>query len=394
MNASAAFRIVDSVSPRCVLTNRSYGQPRCVGQCALNLTRTLKAGYPNRQLFACMLEGARASMRTLIAIAVAVSVAVSPGRGVASSASQYAIVPVDPPAGFAHTVPTDINREGEIVGNALTAGNAIQHAFAWYGGTSTDLGTLGGTASSARSVNDAGLVAGDASSGGEDDEVHAVVWDAGYTRDLGEPGRVSGAYSVNAHGLVVGYERDHLGTNHAVLWDNGITRRLDRFTMGFSNAVSINSAGQVLLTGVPTGAGGSPESFIWEGGPLTGVGPIEGTALNLWGDVVGYRAGPILDLQGVFWQDGSLRPINGPSGEPALPLGMNDSGEVVGWMGRTQESERAFLWDNGEIVDLNERITVDSGWQLLRATAINDSGQIVGCGLLEGRQAGFLLTPK
>ena len=333
-------------------------------------------------------------MRTLIVIAVAVLVAVAPVGSAASTAVRYAIVPVDPPVGFARADPTDINAHGEIVGNALTTDNAVQHAFAWYNDASTDLGTLGGATSSARSVNDAGLVVGEASTGGDDDEVHAVAWNAGSVADLGEPGHVSGAYSVNAHELIVGYQSDHLGTNHAVLWDNGVNHRLDRFSPGFSNAVSINATGQVLLTGVPTGAGGSPESFIWEGGPLTGVGPIEGTALNTWGDVVGYRARPFLDLQSVFWQDGSLRLINGPSGEPALPLGMNDSGQVVGWMGRTPATERAFLWDNGEIVDLNERISGDSGWQLLRATAINESGEIVGCGVFQGHQAGFVLTPE
>jgi hypothetical protein len=51
------------------------------------------------------------------------------------------------------------------------------------------------------------------------------------------------------------------------------------------------------------------------------------------------------------------------------------------------------VWDNGELVDLNERIAPDSGWQLSRATAINDRGQIVGCGVFQGQQAGFVLTP-
>jgi probable HAF family extracellular repeat protein len=290
--------------------------------------------------------------------------------------------------------PTHINAAGEVVGTALTQNNAVQHAFTWDGGASTDLGTLGGAASSARGVNDAGVVVGEAGTGGIDDEVHAVAWDAGFVSDLGEPGRESGAYGINSHGLIVGYERDQLGSNHAVIWDNGVSYRLDRFPTGFSNAVSINDADQVLLTGVPTGAGGSPESFIWQGGPLTGIGPIVGTAINGSDDVIGYRTGPLLDLQGVLWQVGSLRPISGPASERVLPLGINNSSQVVGWMGQTPDSERAVLWDNGEMLDLNERIAADSGWQLSRATAINDRGQIVGCGLFQGQQAGFVLTPE
>ena len=212
--------------------------------------------------------------------------------------------------------------------------------------------------------------------------------------DLGEPGRTSGAESVNSHGVIVGYERDQLGSNHAMLWENGIGHRLDRFTRGFSNAVGINDAGQVLLTGVPTGAGGSPESFVWEGGSLTAVGPFAGTGINSWAHVIGYRASPPSDLQAVFWHAGSTRSMGGPSGDRLLPLGMNDSSQVVGWMGQTTNVERAFLWDNCETVDLNDRVAPDSGWQLLRATAINERGQIVGYGLFQGQQVGFLLTPE
>ena len=63
-------------------------------------------------------------------------------------------------------------------------------------------------------------------------------------------------------------------------------------------------------------------------------------------------------------------------------------------MGQTTNIERAFLWDNCETVDLNDRVAPDSGWQLLRATAINERGQIVGYGLFQGQQVGFLLTPE
>jgi probable HAF family extracellular repeat protein len=308
----------------------------------------------------------------------------------------YAIEPLDAPVGFTHVHPSYISAVGEIVGTALTENNAMQHAFVWSAGVSTDLGTLGGAVSSARGVNDAGVIVGEAGTGGTDDEVHAAAWDGdGHVSDLGELGHASGAYSVNSHGLIVGYQGDQLGSNHAVLWDNSNMHRLDRFTTGFSNAVSINDADQILLTGVPIGAGDSPESFIWEAGRLTSVGPIEGSAIDASGDVIGYQLGPLLNLQGAaLWRVGSLRSLSGPSGERLLPLGINASRQVVGWMGQTPNGERAFVWDNGETLDLNERIAPESGWQLSRATAINDSGQIVGDGAFQGQPEGFLLTPE
>jgi probable HAF family extracellular repeat protein len=43
--------------------------------------------------------------------------------------------------------------------------------------------------------------------------------------------------------------------------------------------------------------------------------------------------------------------------------------------------------------DLNRLIPGDSGWVLVAAYAINDAGQIVGCGNRRGQRRAFLLTP-
>lgn len=44
------------------------------------------------------------------------------------------------------------------------------------------------------------------------------------------------------------------------------------------------------------------------------------------------------------------------------------------------------------MTDLNARITANSGWILTAATAINDNGDIVSSGLVDGQVHGFLLT--
>jgi hypothetical protein len=44
--------------------------------------------------------------------------------------------------------------------------------------------------------------------------------------------------------------------------------------------------------------------------------------------------------------------------------------------------------------DLNALIPRNSGWMLARAHGINDRGQIVGEGLLNGGAAAFLLIPR
>ena len=78
---------------------------------------------------------------------------------------------------------------------------------------------------------------------------------------------------------------------------------------------------------------------------------------------------------------------------------INDFDQVVGtsWLVSAPTSlydptlYHAFLWKNGVMIDLNDLISPDSGWVLTAATAINDNGDIVGTGVLNGEIHGFML---
>lgn len=58
-------------------------------------------------------------------------------------------------------------------------------------------------------------------------------------------------------------------------------------------------------------------------------------------------------------------------------------------------NDRAYLWQNGVMTDLNTLISPDSPLYLIEATGtINDHGQIAGIGLTSaGDVQAFLLTP-
>jgi probable HAF family extracellular repeat protein len=81
-------------------------------------------------------------------------------------------------------------------------------------------------------------------------------------------------------------------------------------------------------------------------------------------------------------------------GSASNAFALNDLGEVVGSADNTFGAQRAFLYSGGVMVDLNSLLPPGSAWQLLEATGINDSGQIVGNGIFNGQTHGFLLTPQ
>ena len=119
--------------------------------------------------------------------------------------------------------------------------------------TIKDLGTLGGSYSSASDVNDSGQVVGGArtSSGIYG---HAFLYSGGQMQDLGTLGGYeSGAYGINDSGQVVG-QAGHLTSSHAFLYADGQMQDLnDLIPAGsgweLTNATEINTSGQIVGEG-------------------------------------------------------------------------------------------------------------------------------------------------
>ncbi len=122
-----------------------------------------------------------------------------------------------------------INNDGQIVGYSYTIGDqaSSMHAFLWESSTGMrDLGTLGGTRSWAFAINSAGQIVGNSYTVGDKyGSMHAFLWDSSTgMRDLGTlGGNISKAFAINDTGQVVGlsYTRDNdYDSIRAFLWDN------------------------------------------------------------------------------------------------------------------------------------------------------------------------------
>ena len=165
------------------------------------------------------------------------------------------------------------------------SGSALSANAAFY--TFTDLGTLGGTNSAARAINDAGQVAG-WSYTANNAAYHATVWNGATATDLGAPlgGTSSVATAINTAGQVVGYAFFAKNAQHAAVW-NGTTATdlnsfLDASTVSagwvLTEATGINDNGWIVGNASNASLGITSHAFL-----LTPVPEAETYAMMLAG---------------------------------------------------------------------------------------------------------------
>ena len=330
----------------------------------------------------------------------------------AEAASLYTVTDIGTLSGrenFAHP-PSRINNAGQIVGTSgLRSFDAQLRAFLWDNGVMTDLGSLEGSNSEAFDINDFGQVVGHSEINSPDFSPfgnytsHAFLWENGVMTDLGTFGGTnSSASSINNSGQVVGWAENERGEERAFLWENG--EMFDLGTLGgtTSFASSINDSSQIVGNAVTSS--GSNRAFLWENGEMFDLGTLGGTTsfagdINESGQVVG-----IADLRGegffnhhaFLWQDGTMIDLGTLDDLPTSEaLGINNAGQVVGnaYNFNDFNERKPFLWENGLMIDINSLIPADSGWELLVALDINDGGQIVGIGRMGDQVHDVLLTP-
>lgn len=245
-----------------------------------------------------------------------------------------------------------------------------------------NLSSLGGTDSRGNSLNDVGLVAGN-SNLAEDESTHATAWLYGWRFDLGTLG----------------------GPNSNVAWPVKNNRGL---IAGIAQTATPDPLGETWSCRAffpePNNTGYTCLGFVWEWGVMRALPTLGGnngfaTGANNLGQVVGWAentvhdptcvAPQVLQFRAVIWGPGrdeilELPPLGDDSSGAATAI--NDSGQVVGISGACDQAvgrltaAHAVLWENGTAIDIGGL----GGTSWNTPTAINRRGDIAGFASLPG----------
>ena len=337
--------------------------------------------------------------------------------------------------GFNSSFAVWVNDNGLVAGlsengsDPLTGGPAVEAILWGRDGAITDLGTFGGNDSVASAVNNRGQVAGEALNTILDPytgtflipgatQVHAFRWTKSQgLQDLGTLGGTdSSAFEINERGQIAGWSFTNTTVNSTTgiptldpfLWENG--KMLDLGTLGGTLAKSfgLNNRGQVA--GLSNMAGDlTCHPFLWDKtGGMQDLGTLGGdsgfaTWLNDAGEVVG-----VANLPGAsgcdnpathhafLWKNGVMADLGTVDGDPCSHAeGINSRSQVVGEGTDCSHELQAFLWeDGGPAVDLNTLIPHNPGLVLYEAFYVNDRGEIAALGTFSnGDVHAFVLRP-
>ncbi len=291
------------------------------------------------------------------------------------------LIELAPLSGDGFSTAAAINDTGEVVGtSARSAGGGlglagVHHAVVYRHGRISKLCNEPATATA---INDAGQIVGSIYSYSTNIE----------TRNLGFPS----TNVVRLTNVIVNTE--------AVLFRLGTTPTLLESTNP-SYATGINNQAEIV-GGISVLNEIAAYAFAYQRGataflpcPTNPVTMMAASAINNDGDIVGFKTvQPGNNSSGeefpFFWHQGLMQDLGTLGGNTATATAVNDSGEVVGWSSTVSNQEtHAFLYREGEMIDLGRlpgahynpntnNIPFNPVPPVSVAYAINNWGMIVG----------------
>jgi probable HAF family extracellular repeat protein len=348
--------------------------------------------------------------------------------------------------GGTHSRGNSINNDGWVAGYSHLD-DSYRHAALWLGETPIDLGALGSKNKPKNSnvawpvKNTQGLIVGISQTDSPDPwgenwscsgffppttatgyRCLGFAWENGAMRALPTLGGTHG-YAAAANNLrqIVGWAentvRDPLHCTppqifqfRAVVWGPQGNRIHELPILPEDNssaATAINDRGQIVgISGDCDDAIGSAtarNAVLWDNGTVTELPNLGGdewntpTAINENGDIAGFsdHVGDLI-TEAVLWTPaGTLQALGFLYEDHTLSeaFGLNNHRQAVGLSCGAEC--RAFLWQDGAMLDLNELIAPDDSVLLTHAMDINDDGVITGRALIRatGERVTYVASP-
>jgi probable HAF family extracellular repeat protein len=258
-----------------------------------------------------------------------------------------------------------------VLAFALLALATLAYAAPPRAWTVYDLGALGSTGAVATAVNNRGDVVGYSTKrvpGQIAEPFHAFLWQNGALQDLGAPiFDFSQAMSINERGTIV----VNGSGDRPFLWKDGQWVDMQVFGIPF-DINKFDAVTGMMWTGTQNHA------FLWREGVLTDLGTLGGAhsigyAINDKGIVVGLSElpGDGTVAHAFMFKDGVMSDLGTFGGKLSYANDVNEHGVIVGWAEDAARIPRAYIWD-GTMRRLFEHGTVSS------AAAINNRGAVVG----------------
>lgn len=271
--------------------------------------------------------------------------------------------------------------------------------FRWSGGQVTFLPTVSGNAESmvVEEIMPSGTIFGNSNAG-------ITLWSENQIIGMGWLGFITvlGRAALDSGWIAGEYSPDASSTNPRGFLFTGTTF-FDIGTLGGTRTLveAMNAGGAIV--GYSTNALGRTHAYRWKAGLMKDLGALAGASgesfaydVNDADLAVGFSLpiSPSNKRHAVRFDASGPTDLGFvPGFDESIATAINNSGQIVGYSKLGTTPERATLWEGGQVFSLNSHFDTGGIYNLLGASDVNNLGQIVGYARVGTETRGVLLTP-